>query len=109
MNWMTIGLARFLNVFTISGERWLGHKDRPLRSRSTLRRARDRRRRFSSMAPSAAPEVALGARQPLILFTLLRSVLWASVQPAFLAPDEDYHFSTSTSSKQGFADVGDPR
>ena len=28
----------------------------------------------------------------LILFTLLRSVLWASIQPAFLAPDEDYHF-----------------
>ena len=28
----------------------------------------------------------------LIVFTLLRSVLWASIQPAFLAPDEDYHF-----------------
>lgn len=28
----------------------------------------------------------------LVLFTLLRSVLWASVQPAWLAPDEDYHW-----------------
>lgn len=28
----------------------------------------------------------------LILFALLRSVLWASVQPAWLAPDEDYHW-----------------
>jgi hypothetical protein len=28
----------------------------------------------------------------LILFALLRSVLWASVQPAFFAPDEDYHW-----------------
>jgi hypothetical protein len=28
----------------------------------------------------------------LVLFALLRSVLWASVQPAWLAPDEDYHW-----------------
>lgn len=28
----------------------------------------------------------------LIVFALLRSVLWASVQPAWLAPDEDYHW-----------------
>jgi hypothetical protein len=28
----------------------------------------------------------------LILFALLRSVLWASVQPGWLAPDEDYHW-----------------
>ena len=27
----------------------------------------------------------------LVLFALLRSVLWASVQPAWFAPDEDYH------------------
>jgi hypothetical protein len=27
-----------------------------------------------------------------VLFALLRSVLWASVQPAWLAPDEDYHW-----------------
>lgn len=27
----------------------------------------------------------------LLLFTLTRSVLWASTQPAWLAPDEDYH------------------
>jgi Dolichyl-phosphate-mannose-protein mannosyltransferase len=29
----------------------------------------------------------------LVLFALLRSVLWASVQPAFFAPDEDYHWN----------------
>jgi len=29
----------------------------------------------------------------LVLFTLMRSVLWASVQPAFFAPDEDYHWN----------------
>jgi hypothetical protein len=29
----------------------------------------------------------------LILFAFLRSVVWASVQPAFFAPDEDYHWS----------------
>jgi hypothetical protein len=28
----------------------------------------------------------------LVLFALLRSVLWASVQPSWLAPDEDYHW-----------------
>ncbi len=28
----------------------------------------------------------------LVLFTLLRSVTWASIQPAWLAPDEDYHW-----------------
>lgn len=28
----------------------------------------------------------------LVLFALLRSVLWASTQPAWLAPDEDYHW-----------------
>jgi Dolichyl-phosphate-mannose-protein mannosyltransferase len=28
----------------------------------------------------------------LVLFALLRSVLWASVQPAWFAPDEDYHW-----------------
>jgi hypothetical protein len=28
----------------------------------------------------------------LVLFALLRSVLWASVQPGWLAPDEDYHW-----------------
>jgi hypothetical protein len=28
----------------------------------------------------------------LIVFALLRSVLWASVQPGWLAPDEDYHW-----------------
>jgi hypothetical protein len=28
----------------------------------------------------------------LMLFTLSRSVLWASVQPGWLAPDEDYHY-----------------
>jgi hypothetical protein len=28
----------------------------------------------------------------VIVFALLRSVLWASVQPAWLAPDEDYHW-----------------
>lgn len=27
-----------------------------------------------------------------MLFALLRSVVWASVQPAWLAPDEDYHW-----------------
>lgn len=28
----------------------------------------------------------------LVLFVLLRSVVWASVQPGWLAPDEDYHW-----------------
>jgi hypothetical protein len=28
----------------------------------------------------------------LVLFALLRCVLWASVQPGWLAPDEDYHW-----------------
>jgi hypothetical protein len=28
----------------------------------------------------------------LVLFALLRSVLWASIQPAWVAPDEDYHW-----------------
>ncbi len=28
-----------------------------------------------------------------MLFVLLRSILWASVQPAFFAPDEDYHWN----------------
>lgn len=28
----------------------------------------------------------------LVVFALLRSVLWASVQPPWLAPDEDYHW-----------------
>lgn len=28
----------------------------------------------------------------IVVFALLRSVLWASVQPAWLAPDEDYHW-----------------
>jgi hypothetical protein len=29
----------------------------------------------------------------LVAFALLRGVLWASVQPAFFAPDEDYHWN----------------
>jgi hypothetical protein len=36
---------------------------------------------------------ARGALLLLILFAFLRSVVWASVQPAFFAPDEDYHWS----------------
>ena len=28
----------------------------------------------------------------LMLFTLTRSILWASVQPGWVAPDEDYHY-----------------
>ncbi|HEX3978083.1 MAG TPA: glycosyltransferase family 39 protein [Solirubrobacteraceae bacterium] len=39
------------------------------------------------------PGWARGALLLLIAFALLRSVLWASVQPAFFAPDEDYHWS----------------
>jgi hypothetical protein len=36
---------------------------------------------------------ARGALLLLIAFAFLRSVVWASVQPAFFAPDEDYHWS----------------
>ena len=35
---------------------------------------------------------ARGALLLLIVFAFLRSVVWASVQPAFFAPDEDYHW-----------------
>lgn len=38
---------------------------------------------------SRRARVALGL---LIAFALLRSVLWASVQPGWFAPDEDYHW-----------------
>ena len=50
----------------------------------------DARRRIRSLIPG--PTWARVVLLLLVLFALLRSVLWASVQPAFIAPDEDYHW-----------------
>lgn len=52
----------------------------------------------TAQSPRLRPALLPGSRWAraalllLVLFALLRSVLWASVQPAWLAPDEDYHW-----------------
>ncbi|MBV9839051.1 MAG: glycosyltransferase family 39 protein [Solirubrobacterales bacterium] len=50
------------------------------------------RSRWGRSALAPRPRWARAALLALVAFALLRSVLWASVQPAWLAPDEDYHW-----------------
>jgi hypothetical protein len=46
------------------------------------------------LRPSLLPRArwAKGALLALLVFVFLRSVVWASVQPSWFAPDEDYHW-----------------
>src|SRR5918992_2173002 len=51
-------------------------------------------RRWSGLLPPLLPATRWGraALLLLVLFALARSLMWASAQPGWLAPDEDYHW-----------------